>query len=410
MNLVPPTITTSRNIDYIEHVPTYDYFLVNYLNPLRPLVFLDPDLSNSWSSYSQLICKDLKGNLVPNIDAFVEIFRGKSSPLVSREVRHASASYGAEDRTDIVINESFATRWKQVLESESGTQEYLKDFHLCLARPDLELYQTYPIFQDDWMNAYALHCTRDDYRFLYLGSDGTETGFHHDVYLSHSWSTSLCGIKRWDMVSPQDAHLLLHSRTREPIQCLFDDSVDTSEYPGVLEARKRCKVVWQFPSETVFVPSGWYHSVKNYGPTLSINHNWANASCIQGMYDALVDQVEQSVLLMEDLRDGMPKQEFFTMIYTQLVTPSWGWGFQDFFQLIAWVLKHPNGGESWLIPSEVSQGFNHAGVRELMQKLAQSWLEREEAEYLIQIQGIVENILELTLNSQKNPGEILPAY
>jgi hypothetical protein len=114
------------------------------------------------------------------------------------------------------------------------------------------------------MNAYALHNTNDDYRFLYLGTSGTSTAFHHDVYLSHSWSTSLCGVKRWVLLHPEHAHLLRHRTTQEPISDLFNiDSLE--DYPGLFEAREKALIVWQYANETIFVPSGWYHSVTNYG-------------------------------------------------------------------------------------------------------------------------------------------------
>jgi hypothetical protein len=121
---------------------------------------------------------------------------------------------------------------------------------------------------DDWLNAHALHTTADDFRFLYLGTGGTRTGMHHDVYLSHSWSTSLCGVKRWVLLAPAHAHLLLHRDTHEPAPDLFIEDMDT--YPGLADARAHALVVWQYPNETIFVPSGWYHAVENFGCGLSV--------------------------------------------------------------------------------------------------------------------------------------------
>jgi hypothetical protein len=37
-------------------------------------------------------------------------------------------------------------------------------------------------FLDDWMNEYWQKETKDDYRFTYMGGDGTFTPFHADVY------------------------------------------------------------------------------------------------------------------------------------------------------------------------------------------------------------------------------------
>jgi hypothetical protein len=116
------------------------------------------------------------------------------------------------------------------------------------------------------MNAYALHRTVDDYRFLYLGTSGTTTGLHHDVYLSHSWSTSICGVKQWRLLAPEYAYLLRHCRSGEPASDWYVSSdEDENDYPGLSEARDKALVVWQYPCETMFVPSGWYHSVQNFG-------------------------------------------------------------------------------------------------------------------------------------------------
>jgi hypothetical protein len=116
------------------------------------------------------------------------------------------------------------------------------------------------------MNAHAVHETSDDYRFLYLGSDGTSTAWHHDVYSSHSWSTSICGIKRWLLLDPQYASALKHGITGDVIsQDQFLSEIEYEGYAGLDEARKHVKVVWQYPNETMFVPSGWWHTVTNFG-------------------------------------------------------------------------------------------------------------------------------------------------
>ena len=59
----------------------------------------------------------------------------------------------------------------------------------------LQRYVSLIRWQDDWFNEFAIAHGRDDFRFLYLGEDGSFTSLHHDVNMSHSWSTSLCGIE-----------------------------------------------------------------------------------------------------------------------------------------------------------------------------------------------------------------------
>jgi oxalate decarboxylase/phosphoglucose isomerase-like protein (cupin superfamily) len=42
------------------------------------------------------------------------------------------------------------------------------------------------------------------------------------------------------------------------------DSSD-SQFPFLQEARTSAIKVTQYPGETIFVPSGWYHQVINHG-------------------------------------------------------------------------------------------------------------------------------------------------
>jgi hypothetical protein len=272
----PPPPTAPRAIAFLASPPSYAVFRDEYLLPLNPLLFNDDGPRSGWPAYAQWTKLDADGVLEPDVDAITADFTGKSAPLVISLFSDKS-SYGEESREDVTFD-AFAEMWKS---NSPGRRLYLKDFHLCLARPNEEMYKVYDLFQgkysaytreasimnihaDDWMNAYALHNTPDDYRFLYLGTAGTSTGFHHDVYLSHSWSTSLCGVKRWVLLAPEHAHLLKHRVTGEHVPDLFDAD-ESALYPGLSEAREKALVVWQYPNETMFVPSGWYHSVTNFG-------------------------------------------------------------------------------------------------------------------------------------------------
>lgn len=51
-------------------------------------------------------------------------------------------------------------------------------------------------------------------------------------------------------------------------------------------------------NETIFVPSNWYHFVKNTSDSVSINHNWFNSCNIMKIYKNLkknLDQVEKEI-------------------------------------------------------------------------------------------------------------------
>ena len=85
---------------------------------------------------------------------------------------------------------------------------YIKDWHLARwvsRNPSIQPFYTTPhLFADDWLNYHYCAFTDDDFRFVYLGVQGTSTPFHKDVYDSYSWSTNVVGRKLWTFWAPDD--------------------------------------------------------------------------------------------------------------------------------------------------------------------------------------------------------------
>lgn len=142
-----------------------------------------------------------------------------------------------------------------------GQPLYVKDWHLARsveshAVPSTAFntgftpfYTTPQIFADDWMNAYYTAYTSDDFRFVYVGAAGTFTPLHRDVYCSYSWSTNVCGRKRWWLFPPgQTTYLFM----RERKLCVHDvRNVDLGRFPDFAKAAP--VVVEQEEGETIFV-------------------------------------------------------------------------------------------------------------------------------------------------------------
>ncbi|GAA5883623.1 hypothetical protein JCM3774_001851 [Rhodotorula dairenensis] len=215
-----------------------------------------------------------------------------------------------------------------------GRTKYLKDWHLPLAvhragakgekdaaaasvntekgkqQVRQELYDVPPMWLDDWMNEYEGSARDDDFRFVYAGGGGTFTPLHRDVYCSYSISTQLFGRKRWYLFPPScssslRALLKQAERDETSINCDCWTNELKAEY-----ARRGMLIVEQKVGESIFIPSGWYHSVQNLShPTVSLNHNWANAHNLAAMYDSLSDEAARCRDAIADVREMLVEQE-----------------------------------------------------------------------------------------------------
>jgi len=74
----------------------------------------------------------------------------------------------------------------------------------------------------------------------------------------------ISGTKIWTLIPPEFAKFLTNPHTSA-----LPKSVDSTDpqFPDLEKAREVGIRVSQYPGETIFVPSGWYHQVVNQGYT-----------------------------------------------------------------------------------------------------------------------------------------------
>ena len=139
---------------------------------------------------------------------------------------------------------------------------------------------------------------------MYFGPAGSVTGLHQDVLKSHSWSANICGEKLWHFWRPGKHPIGLEGKGY-----ITDETVlATADY-----------IIEQKDGQTVFVPSGWFHQVKNIKETLSINHNWINRQSIKGSWEYLNEQLDIIEREFDDLKGGMECEGIgfdFTIFFT----------------------------------------------------------------------------------------------
>ncbi|KAL6765151.1 hypothetical protein V8C86DRAFT_3128302 [Haematococcus lacustris] len=289
----------------------------------------------------------------------------------------------------------------------SGGCWYLKDWHFTALRPQDAVYRVPPILEDDWLNFYydwlasppgdchlpaameqgaleldprklrgrqgqgleqgqgaaagVLGCGERDYRFVYLGPQGSWTPLHADVLRSFSWSANVAGCKSWLLLPPEHTHLVYDGHQRSSAwhwggdcspeaqlgragaagqhadadpdpdpdpahdgtsfrpdsappdgrqrqgvgqgqgQGQREEELDTA-FPGLPSARSRLLQCIQGAGDVMFVPCGWHHTVVNLADTLSINHNWMNAHSLPWTVALLTSRSAQAAADIMDCK------------------------------------------------------------------------------------------------------------
>jgi JmjC domain, hydroxylase len=113
------------------------------------------------------------------------------------------------------------------------------------------------------------------------------------VLRSYSWSTNVCGRKRWFLVPPTATSFLYDCFGSRLATHLRADVGEMGHiFPGLELARSVAVEFIQEAGETIFVPSNVFHTVENLEPTLSINHNWINCHNVLHCWEHVRAQVD----------------------------------------------------------------------------------------------------------------------
>ena len=289
--------------DDIEHEPnnspglpsrdtsmSYEEFKRDFMLPNLPVMITG--LTEKWKARKWL--RKENDTAVPDMSRLGKIFGSDSVPVHSQS--QAGFTLSRPVKEDMTVSEY--ADWWELHHSQMDDVDpeapllYLKDWKLVASRPKIEAYEWPIYFLDDWLNG----AMGNAYKFVYLGPEGTSTRLHADVLRSFSWSTNVCGRKRWYLIPPEYTYLLMDCFGRQLAPHLHADvelGVE-SLFPGLKYARRHALVVVQEAGETIFVPSKWHHTVENLAPTMSINHNWLNGANIRFSWGKLKAEINAS--------------------------------------------------------------------------------------------------------------------
>ena len=252
---VPEPIPGPTSIAKLTRAPSYAEFLETYLIPNKPVI-IGSDLIKDWLALQEWTVPALPD--APGASAKIN-WKHLTDTYGHQHVSVSNCrecdSFGNLECETLPLH-SVVSEW----EAGNGQDLYVKDWHLARSieaslesesAPSMPLpfYTTPDIFKDDWMNAYYTQHTSDDFRFVYVGAAGTYTPLHRDVYCSYSWSTNVCGRKRWWLFPPAQTPLLFIKERNVSVHDVRD--VDLSRFPDF--AKTNPIIVEQEAGETIFV-------------------------------------------------------------------------------------------------------------------------------------------------------------
>lgn len=171
------------------------------------------------------------------------------------------------------------------LENDAQTEDSpLYVFDSCFGETKPEMLHDYSVpdyFAEDLFSMVGDR-RRPPHRWFLLGSARSGSSVHQDPLATSAWNTLLHGHKLWFMVSPNAPKPLVKGK-----QFILpggdDEAIDYFVHllPHVLRELKTlpCQVFHfvQYPGETVFVPSMWYHAVLNLDETVAVTQNFVSS-------------------------------------------------------------------------------------------------------------------------------------
>lgn len=296
-------------IEQISSDISYSEFYERFIKANKPCLF-DSCFTKTWNSRKDWVKQD--GTV--NVEFFKKHFGDIDAPVVDCNKKH----FSSHEKCDMKVNDFFSY-WNNRVDKVL----YLKDWHL--QQNNSGFYEVPMYFTSDWLNEYFDYLNADDYRFVYIGVKGTWTPFHADVFRSFSWSANICGLKKWIFYPPGEEELLKDNFGKLPYN--VTDALNHETNKGI--------EVFQKAGEVIFVPSGWHHQVFNMEDTISINHNWINATNIRNMFDHLCVELEK---VKKEIRDCRSMDGFEQ--HCQLILHSAaGIDFNGFFDMVIFLLQ-----------------------------------------------------------------------
>ncbi|CAF1685765.1 unnamed protein product, partial [Adineta ricciae] len=180
-----------------DQPPSYETFIRECFLKNRPALFTAKcGLMNDWPCLTEWLTED---RTRPNFDRLVQLYGSMIVPVT--KCASNLTEYGSDENKSTMRFDEFVQLWR---DTTTAAEYYCKDWLLQKMSDETKpLFYSIPVyFQSDWLNEKCLVNNEDDFRFVYMGGDGTNTPLHMDVLGTYSWSANICGQKRWRFSKP----------------------------------------------------------------------------------------------------------------------------------------------------------------------------------------------------------------
>jgi hypothetical protein len=133
----------------------------------------------------------------------------------------------------------------------------------------------------NWFDHRLIKAWKDfTYVELYIGGTGAKFPvLHYDGLHTHAFLMQLEGVKEYVAFPPEQAPLMYAGQDAAHEN---KSAVDNVETPDVTRFPKFCGAngfrFKLYPGETLFVPSGWWHTARILSPSITVSINGANAA------------------------------------------------------------------------------------------------------------------------------------
>ena len=132
----------------------------------------------------------------------------------------------------------------------------------------------------NWFDHRLLKTWKDfTYVELYIGGTGAKFPvLHYDGLHTHAFLMQLEGVKEYVAFPPAQSPLMYAGQGENENKSAVDniETLDLARFPKFTSA---CGFRFKlFPGETLFVPSGWWHTARILSPSITVSINGANAA------------------------------------------------------------------------------------------------------------------------------------